>query len=113
MRYDDIGNRLYDGLTERPMLHATTAVNIFLPFSKINWAFTCQPNILTIYDELEYRSLAKGLKCVGYGLGTVAILYIFLGLFGFILFYKEGVSSSILDGSFYSSSDGLIGTVSF
>lgn len=111
MRYDDFGNRLYDGLSERPMLHATTALSVFLPLSKINWAFTCQPNILAIYDELEYRNLAKGVKSLLYGLGIVSIFYIVIGIFGFILFYDEGVKSNILNDNFNSSSDDLIATV--
>ena len=109
MRYDDFGQTVLDILSERPMTHAASRLSIFIPISKINWAFTCQPNVLAIYDGMEYRNLSKGLKSVGYGLGIVGFLYLLMGFFGYILFYNEGFTSVFLHANFYST--GLVGAV--
>lgn len=111
MRYDDFGQRVADILSERPMMHATSGLSIFIPISKLSWAFTCQPNVLAIYDELEYRNLKKGLKSIGYGLGIVGFLYLLMGFFGYILFHNEGLSTSFLHSNF--NSIGLVATVIF
>jgi amino acid permease len=111
LKYDDFGQRVADVLSERPMLHAASGLNIFMPISKLSWAFTCQPNVLSIYNELEYRDLSKGLKSVGYGLGIVGCLYLLMGFFGYILFHNEGLSTSFFKFSFYNT--GLVAAVIF
>lgn len=64
-------------------------------FSIIIYSYTCHPNVLPIYLELQRRSPRRMNKVCRRSLGTAFSLYLFMGLFGFLTF-GQATSSNIL-----------------
>jgi amino acid permease len=52
----------------------------------VMFAFTCQTNVFTIYEELNNSSTEKMEKVSRRGVGTVFLTYIFMGAFGYLDF---------------------------
>ena len=59
--------------------------------------FNCQPNILSVYEEIEYKNIRKGLNLVLASYSISAGLYLILGTIGsFILFHENSGFYDIL-----------------
>ena len=66
-----------------------TPYSIFSSFGFVVFAFTCHPNVIPIYQELQRRSAKRGFKFLYRGLLIALVLYYLVGIFGFLTFYKE------------------------
>lgn len=66
-----------------------TAFSIFEVCPLVVFAYTCHPNVLLIYDELQRKTPKRGYKFLSRGLVTVMIIYLVVGVFGYLTFYKE------------------------
>lgn len=65
------------------------AYNILASMSYVIFSFTCHPNVIPIYEELERRSTKRGFKFLSRGLVFVLLLYLVVGIFGFLTFYDD------------------------
>ena len=87
------------------------AYNILTSISLVVFSFTCHPNVIPIYEELERRSTKRGFKFLSRGLVIVLMLYLIVGIFGFLTFYENykllKFPSQILQAN-YSRSNVLI-----
>lgn len=92
------------------------AYNILTSISLVVFSFTCHPNVIPIYEELERRSTKRGFKFLSRGLVIVLLLYLIVGIFGFLTFYENykflKFPSQILQAN-YSRSNMLILVVNF
>lgn len=66
-----------------------TAYSFFTASGFVVFSFTCHPNVIPIYQELQRRSTKRGFKFLSRGLVIVLIIYLIVGVFGFLTFYKE------------------------
>ncbi|OMJ86424.1 hypothetical protein SteCoe_12087 [Stentor coeruleus] len=66
-----------------------SAYSIFTAAGYVVFSFTCHPNVIPIYQELQRRSTKRGFKFLSRGLIIVLFLYLIVGIFGFLTFYKE------------------------
>jgi sodium-coupled neutral amino acid transporter 2 len=63
--------------------------NILTSIGLVVFSFTCHPNVIPIYEELERRSTKRGFRFLSRGLLIVLVLYLTVGIFGFLTFYNE------------------------
>jgi sodium-coupled neutral amino acid transporter 11 len=73
-------------VAEAPKVSLSSAASV-IPL--VLFAYSCQPNVLMIFDELQRPSVARGRKFLMRGLGIVLVLYLLVGIFGFLTFYPE------------------------
>lgn len=70
---------------------------IFRYFVQFLICFNCQPNILSVYEEIDYKNIRKGLNLVLASYSISAGLYLVLGTIGsFILFHENSGFYDIL-----------------
>ena len=84
MRGSDANERFQDA----PAVEMS-AYCIFTASGYVVFGFTCHPNVIPIYQELQRRSTKRGFKFLSRGLMIVLVLYLVVGIFGFLTFYKE------------------------
>lgn len=101
---DDKLHRFQIAFTETPFYNAHDLSAVLNPFATVILAFDCQGNVLAVFEDLKDRSSNKALKLVGYSLSIVNIFYLILGIFGYILFYREDFPDNLLYGK-YGSGD--------
>jgi amino acid permease len=70
------------------------AYNIFTACGYVVFGYTCHPNVIPIYQELQKRTVKRGFRFLSTGLIIVLIIYVFVGVFGFLTFYEEYPSYS-------------------
>ena len=66
-----------------------SAYDFLTASSYVVFAFTCHPNVIPIYQELQRRSTKRGLMFLSRGICIVLILYLVVGIFGFVTFYDD------------------------
>ena len=66
-----------------------SAYNIFTAMGFVVFGYTCHPNVIPIYQELQRRDLKRGFQFLSRGLFIVLMLYLVVGICGFLTFYKE------------------------
>lgn len=66
-----------------------SAYSIFTAASYVVFAFTCHPNVIPIYQELQRRSTKRGFMFLSRGIVIVLLLYLIVGIFGFLTFYND------------------------
>lgn len=66
-----------------------SAYSFFTSTGFVVFSFTCHPNVVAIYQELQRRDAKRGFKFLSRGLFMALILYLIVGVFGFLTFYKE------------------------
>lgn len=66
-----------------------TAYSLFTASGYVVFGFTCHPNVIPIYQELQRRDTKRGFQFLSRGLIVVLLLYLVVGIFGFLTFYKE------------------------
>jgi sodium-coupled neutral amino acid transporter 2 len=84
LKGDDSGKKFADAPPAR-----FTLFSIFEVFPLVVVAYTCHPNVMPIYDELQRRTVKRGNKFLFRGLLLVMVLYLFVGVFGFLTFYDD------------------------
>lgn len=89
-----------------------TPFSIFTVVPLVLFAYTCQPNVLQIQEELQRSSIIRGRKFIYRGLGIAFLLYVLVGSFGFLTFFDEYTTKDfpgqILDADYGSSNDSII-----
>ena len=63
--------------------------NILTAISIVIFSFMCHPNVIPIYEELERRSVKRGFRFLSRGLIMVLLLYLLVGIFGYLTFYND------------------------
>jgi amino acid permease len=66
-----------------------SAYSLFTASGYVVFSFTCHPNVIPIYQELQKRSTKRGFQFLYRGLLMVLVLYLVVGVFGFLTFYEE------------------------
>lgn len=84
MRSEDVWNRVVEAPGAKVDLFSIFKVCPIVLFS-----YACHSNIVPIYIELQRPSVRRGKKFISIALFTVMILYLFVGIFGYLTFYKE------------------------
>lgn len=103
---DNVSERISLSLSQGPYAYSDSYHYLY-PFSRSLMSFCCQTNLLAIYDEMNFRNMRKGMMATGIGMGFVQILYLVLGISGYLLFFQEGLKDQILLGE-YKSGDPVI-----
>ena len=80
----DYGEKVSDAPAAR-----ANAYSIFLVEPLVLFAYTCHPNVLPIYEELQDRSVKKMGSVLTIGLILVMLAYLLVGVFGFLTFYDD------------------------
>ena len=63
------------------------------------FAYSCQPNVLPIYVELQRRSVRRMHKVIRRSMYFAATLYIFVGMFGYLTF-MDGACGNVLQNDY-------------
>lgn len=84
MRNGEVGQRFKSAPATQLSIY-----NIFTACGYVVFCYTCHPNVIPIYQELQRRSTKRGFKFLSRGLLIVLVLYLIVGIFGFLTFYKE------------------------
>mmetsp|Transcript_25247 Transcript_25247/g.24862 ORF Transcript_25247/g.24862 Transcript_25247/m.24862 type:complete len:235 (+) Transcript_25247:667-1371(+) len=105
-----------DRFTEAPVAEIDP-YRIFMMCPLIFFAYTCHPSVLMIYAGLNRRTTVRGHKFLWRGLLTVMIIYVLVGVFGYLTFYDEkgdyeNFPKIILSANYREGSAGVIvGTI--
>ena len=75
------------------------------------FAYSCQPNVLPIYVELQRRSVRRMHKVIRRSLYFAASLYVFVGIFGFLTF-MEGTCGNVLQNDYRHHPEIIVSAVS-
>lgn len=75
------------------------------------FAYSCQPNVLPIYVELQRRSVRRMHKVIRRSLYFAASLYVFVGIFGFLTF-MDGTCGNVLQNNYKQHPEIIISAVS-
>ena len=75
------------------------------------FAYSCQPNVLPIYVELQRRSVRRMHKVIRRSLYFSATLYIFVGMFGYLTF-MEGTCGNVLQNDYEKHPEIIVAAVS-
>ncbi|OMJ74585.1 hypothetical protein SteCoe_26442 [Stentor coeruleus] len=81
-------NDLNSKIKEAPPAEIST-YSIFTASSYVVFSFTCQNNVIPIYQELQQRNTKRGFQFLLRGLLMVFVLYLIVGIFGFLTFYDK------------------------
>ena len=82
------GNEVNKKFEDAPATELS-AYNIFTACGYVVFSFTCQANVIPIYQEYQRRNTKRGFQFLSRGLLIVLLLYLVVGIFGFLTFYKE------------------------
>lgn len=63
--------------------------SVFQVCAIVLFSYTCHSSVVPIYTELQRPSVRRGKKFIFIALLTVMVLYLLVGIFGFLTFYKE------------------------
>merc|ERR1712224_159085 len=74
------------------------------------YGYTCHPNVLPLYLELQRRSTKRMHKVMRRGLSFAWLLYTLVGIFGFLLF-RNGTDGNILTNDFHKDTVVVIGAI--
>lgn len=74
------------------------------------FAYSCQPNVLPIYVELQRRSVKRMHKVIRRSLYFAAILYVFVGMFGYLTF-MDGTCGNVLQNDFKKHPEVIVSAV--
>jgi amino acid permease len=88
------GDQIWIRVQEAPAAHFD-AFEIFQVCAIVLFSFTCQSSVVPIYIELQRPCVRRGKKFIFIALLTVMILYLIVGIFGFLTFYKEYATQGI------------------
>jgi len=77
------------------------------------YAYTCHPNVLPVFMELQKPTRKRMSKVVGRSIGTAMFLYLVLGIFAYLTFKSqlECSDGSFLKNDYHSDASVLIGAV--
>jgi amino acid permease len=94
--YISLGNRHIDSslFTKSPI--DSGYYKILKYFVLFLVSFSCQTNVLSVYEEIEYKSVRKGLRYVVTTYIILTSLYLFLGIIGSLILFDE-------DSDFYNT----------
>jgi amino acid permease len=95
---EDFGNRITHAFIYNPFQELKFELLDIFPL--VIFSFTCQVVILSIYDQLEEKSIRSGQQFVSYGLSLILIIYLITGICGYIAFINEDFSYQILSSGF-------------
>jgi len=74
------------------------------------YGYTCHPNVLPLYLELQRRSSKRMHKVMRRGLSFAWFLYLVIGIFGFLTFRSE-TDGNILTNNFHHDAAVVVGAV--
>jgi amino acid permease len=58
-------------------------------FGQFLISFSCQPNVLSVYEEISFKTVRKGIKYVLFSYGILAWIYIAIGAIGSLALFDQ------------------------